>query len=486
MAKKLVAKKYKANVEDSCEITARRVKNFLNTEVKSYAEYVLRTRTMPSIMDGLRVGARKIIWASLTGDLQKKPFLKMPALIGQAMQVQYAHGDASLANTIVNLCCTHLNKYAPLEAIGQIPSLRVPNCDTATRYLMIRKSPYLDLFKMDKELLEIQEEEGEKIEPKYFLPIIPFALLYRTSSPGFGFAYKTNSYRLEDIIDNVIQAVIKGTCQDNQDSVPLTPEIQGIKPENLIFNANKNRWYSVGEYELEFENDVLKITDLPYDVSFENIEETLTQLKDKFIISDWLNLSQKEKITYIVKFPKGRMRQLYNTNQWNFFKTFKLYSPIKPDIMNFIDEDGKTILFFENPYQMIDCFVKKRLYFYDKRKSLTIKKLKEQLAVYDNQIKFINLFIEGKIEVFKRKKEDILADLKKFEIESYVLDMKVWNLTKEQIDILNQLRNETQEQLDYITRTSIETMYVSDLIDLREKLCGITNKTQKITNIEKL
>lgn len=476
MARK-ASKKLNETIPDSCEMTRRRVKNFLNNEVRQYATYVLETRTMPSIMDGQLVGARKILWAAMVGDLSKKNKVKMPAILGDTMKLEYAHGDASLANTTVNLCCVHRNKYSPLEAIGQIPSLRVPKCDTAVRYLSIRKSQYLEMFKYDKELLEIKVEEGEKIEPKFFLPIVPMQLLIRTSSPGYGFAYKSQSYKLEDIIDNVIQAIYKGTCVDNEDSVPLRPEIVGVKDENIIYNANKNRWYNVGEYTLDFNNDLLTINDLPYDVSFEQIEETLQTLKDKYIITDWSNRSEKEKIKYFAKFPRGRLEIIYNNNPWVFFKTFKLISAIREDILSYMDEDGKTLLFFDNAYQLIDAFVKKRLTYYDKRKTLTIKKLEELLIDYKIKINFIRLVVDGKLIVFKRKRSDIKKDLDKYNIPDYVLDMRMYNLTEEEIIKLENKIIETEQQLEYIKKTTIQEMYLDDIIKLREKIIGITDKT---------
>lgn len=462
---------------DTCEVSKKPIKNFLNNEVKSYAQYVLRTRTMPSIMDGLRVGARKILYASMVGDLAKKKFVKMPALIGDSLKLLYAHGDASLATTIVNLCTEHTNKYHPLEAIGQIPSLRVPHCDTAVRYLMIRKTPYLDWFKIDAELWNIQEDEGEKIEPTFFLPILPMVLLNRTSAPGFGFSFSAMSYNIDDVIDNVLLSIRTGSCATSDLQTQLRPEIVGIKNENIIFNANKNRWFCVGEYELKFDTDTVIITDLPHNVSFENLEEALNTLKEKFIISGWGNVSEGEKIHYIVKFQSGRMKYLYNTNQWKFFSMLKLYSPIREDILNVIDEDGTTILFYETAHELIDAFVRRRLKYYEKRKSNTIAYLKDQILRYEAKMKFINLVISGELKIFKRKINDIKKDLEKFNLPGYVLDMKFYNITSEEITVLENKLSKTKQELDYIEKTSIQEMYIYDIIDFKNNLGKIQNGT---------
>ena len=136
-------------------------------------------------------------------------------------------------------------------------------------------------------------------------------------------------------------------------------------------------------------------------------------------------------------------------------------------------EEGKNILFFDNKYDLIKTFVGKRLKYYDIRKKRLIKILEEKLKDYEMRIKFIQLVIDKKIVVVQRKKQEILSDLKKYEIDSFVLDMKIWNLTSEKIDELLQKIKETKEELDYIKRTSIEDMYLYDLIDLRRNLCGI-------------
>ena len=459
-------------------IEQKRIKTFLNTELKDYAKYVLETRTLPNIMDGLRTGARKILYAALTGEMSKRNLVKLLTLLGDTMKMQYAHGDASIASTIVNMCTDHTNKYHPFEANGQIPSLRVPNCDVASRYLMVRNTPYISLYKADFELLEQQIEEGEKIEPKFFLPIIPLVLLNRTGAPGFAFSFKSMSYRLEDVIDNCILSISE-LCSKGKttfERTMLRPEIVGIKQENLIYNYERERWYSVGEYQLDFEKDIIKVTDLPHDVSFDNFEAHLNKLKDDYKIIEWSNMSEGENIKYFVKLAHGRLETLYKQNRWNFFKMFKLYSVIKPDILNCMDENGKTILFFDNPHDLIDAFVKKRLKYYDIRKKRLIKILEDNLRDYMMRIKFIQHVIDGTIVIAKRTKQEIIEQLNKHQIEPYVLDMKLWNLSQEKIDELNEKIKNTKKELDYIKRTSIEDMYLFDLVELRKNLCGIEKK----------
>lgn len=465
-----------------CEIKSVRIKNFLNKDVKEFAQYVLETRALPNIMDGLRIGARKILWAGHKGDLSKKNSIKLPALIGDTLKMGYHHGDASLANTIVTLSLLHNNKYSPLEVIGQTPSLRVPNVDVATRYLSVKRSKYFDWFLADKELLHIQEEEGELIEPKYFLPIVPFVLLNRTNSPGFGFSFKSKAYNIHTIIDNLLLAIRDGSCQISTESIQLIPEIDGIKQENIIFNSDKNRWYNVGEYVLDTDNGILTVKDLPYDVSFDTFEENLKLLQEKGEIKSFSNFSQGDTIKYIINFEKTKLLSEIR-NQFKFFKKFKLFSILPEDILNCIDQDGKSILFFNDAYELIDSFVKKRLKYYNERKIRTIKHLEEKIQELTYRITFIEKVINGEIVVVEQKKDVIKKQLVQHKIPDFVMDMKIWNLTEEEITNLRNKIKEYQEQLDYIKRTTIEEMYTFDLIELKKQLNSIKsiNAIQTVT-----
>lgn len=458
--------------KDSVEIIPRQTKSFLNNEVLSFAKYVIETRAMPNIMDGIKVGARKILWAAISGDLTKRKLIKMPSLIGDAMKLHYNHGDASLLNTIVQLGSSHIYKYTPLDIVGQIGSLRVPKCGTAPRYLHIRPSKYLDFFKYDSELLQHLVEDGDKVEPKYFLPIIPLSLLIRTNSPGFGFSYRSFSYDLDSIIDNCIKAISNGSCNVDIDVTPIIPYVEGIKPENMLYNGNKNSWYNVGEYTMDFEKDILTINDLPYDINFEKYEEHLQSLVEKNYIIDFNDLSQDGTIRYVIKFSRGRLKLLSN-DKWKFFQTLKLFSKIKKNTLNCIDQDGKTMLFFDTPYELVDCFVRKRLFFYQERKTKTIQVVKKEIASWENRIKFIELVINDKLIINKRAIVDIEKDLDSYFITHDVLKLKIEKLTQDEIEKLHNDLKTKKEYLDYLERTSIQEMYVRDLLEFKEKFSTI-------------
>lgn len=444
------------------------VEEFLDTFVKDYGFYVIETRALPNIMDGLRIGARKIMYAAMNSSLKRKPE-KMGVLVGDVFKLSYHHGDASLQNTIEQLSSDHLFKYHPLKIDGQIPSLRVTKVKTASRYLKVGISPYFFMYEYDKEIHVRKEEEGETVEPEFLFPIIPMQLLHRTSSPGFGFSYSSFSFKLEDIIDNCITTIINGTCNTIINKQVLRPEIDGIKDENLVYNENKESWYNVGEYSIE--GDTLTVTDLPYNITYEKFENLLNNYEEKFVIKTWTNKSKGDAMKYEIKFASGQLQNQYQF-KWKFYQKFNLFTKVRNTHLNQLDLNGKSILYFENEHKLIDAFVIRRLNFYRKRKTQLINKLQKEILALDDKAMFLKLVLDGKLIINKRKIEDIKTDLDEFGVSYEGLKLAISKLTKEEYEKYLKEIEDIKEHLEYVRTTTEKEMYINDLTDLRERALG--------------
>jgi DNA topoisomerase-2 len=450
----------------------RSLKSFLDSELKDFAFYVIQTRSSPSLYDGMRVGARKIIWSLILNKYDKDGKIsKLLDLVGSSMKLHYNHGGTSLENTVVQLASEHVFKQCPISMIGQIGDLRTKS-KTAARYLNFTTSKWLDLFKYDLNLLDLIKDEGAVVEPTFFLPIIPIILLYRTNAPGFGFSYKSMSYDINDIIDCCLKVLTDGSCYLGENLYALKPDINEIKPENWVFNSNKNVWYNVGNFKLDFNRDILTITDLPYTVSYDKYDKILQTLIDNNFIDDYSDLSQNGDMQYEIKFSTGRLKQAYN-DKWKFYNMFKLYCKVPDDILNCIDETGKRFITFESAHQLIDCFVEKRLKYYFKRKEKIIQELEEKLRDLKEKMLFIQLVVDDKIIVNKRKQSLIKLDLDRYNISYEVLKLTIGRLTADEIEKLaNEIKN-VETELEDVKETPEKTMYIQDLIDLKRKYCEI-------------
>jgi DNA gyrase/topoisomerase IV subunit A len=170
-------------------MTEKTITQFLADEYKEFAMYTIENRAIPSLVDGFKPVQRKIIHISnqlwKSGNEKTKKVFQLAGVV--ADQAYYHHGNASLENAIITMAQRFKNNAPLLEEDGQFGSLRSPQAG-APRYIGTKLSDNFSLLYKDFELLEYKEEEGELIEPKYFLPIIPTVLLNGSSGIAVGFA----------------------------------------------------------------------------------------------------------------------------------------------------------------------------------------------------------------------------------------------------------------------------------------------------------
>ena len=223
--------------------TTRTITDFFNTDYKEFTQYVIENRALVSVIDGLKTGARKIIHAAFTGSLRDGKQKKVPNLSGETMNFSlYPHGDMSLNSTIVTLSQEHKFNFNPLYIDSQNGTLRDDSV-SSPRYLYVKLSKYADLWKRDIELTERLFDEGQYIEPKYYLPIIPMAIINRQEGMCQGFRFSTMSYSPVDVIDACIKCI---NDKKAFDKAVIRPYVRGIKKEN--WKLEDGVWVNYGAY----------------------------------------------------------------------------------------------------------------------------------------------------------------------------------------------------------------------------------------------
>ena len=111
----------------------------------------------------------------------------------------YHHGEASLAGTIVGMAQTFVgsNNIALLHPAGQFGTRLLGGKDAASpRYIFTRLPALTRLIfhPSDDGLLEYLEDDGQSIEPAYYVPVVPFALCNGADGIGTGWATTVPNY----------------------------------------------------------------------------------------------------------------------------------------------------------------------------------------------------------------------------------------------------------------------------------------------------
>lgn len=452
-------------------INKRTITNFLNTEYLNYAFSVLEERAIPSVIDGFKPGARKIMHASLAGTTKDGKLYKLLALSGDAMRVSlYAHGDSSLNTTIVNMCKWFNDNLNPLESDSQVGSLRDPDSAGAPRYLYVKHSKYMDLiYKTDYDLLDFVFEEGQYVEPMTYLPIIPTVLCKNNIGVAVGYSMHNQAYDPIDIIEACKEVLNARIDKKDKIKTIVRPYLKGIKKENWRFE--EGAWFNCGEWKLNQSKDLMIVTDLPADVSYEDFEKLLYKYKDEDYIKDWKNKSTDGGVNYEIFFPKKQLaiEMKKDRSGKRIANKFKLIKQLPDDLLWLLDENHK-LKNFQNKNEVIEYFTLYRLSIYTERKKKLVKILEERIKKNDELVKFITLVCNGKLKIRNRAKADIKVDMDGYKLPMELISTPMSKCTIEERDELLKQNEEMKKELEYIKNTTEKQMYLNDLNNLKKEI----------------
>lgn len=437
------------------------ITEFLDNDYKEFALYTIENRAIPSVIDGFKPSQRKVIHISnqiwKTG---KEKNLKVFQLAGKvASDAYYHHGNVSLENAIITMAQKFKNNAPLLEEDGQFGSLRSPQAG-ASRYIGTKLSDNFRLIYKDFELLKYKEEEGEVIEPNFFLPIIPTVLVNGSSGIAVGYSSNILNRNINDVID-ACMSVIK-----NSNIKELKPFLPNFTGTFQVDEDNNKKWIITGKAE-QVNTSTVVVNELPPSLTYEKYEEHLDKLVDDKVIVSYEDNS-RDNINYTIKFTRKDLAEL---DAPNLIKLLKL-SESTTEIFTTLDERGKLRI-FDSAEEIVEYFVKFRLRFYEKRKKYLLNKLEKELKVLSNRGKFISAILKGSLKVNNTPKVVIIENIEKMNLDKmdgtydYLLKMPIYSLTKELFEKLRQEYNKKKEEIEVLNNTLPEDMYIKDLRDLK-------------------
>lgn len=439
------------------------VTDFLNNEVKEYSMDVIENRAIPSVIDGLKPTSRKVIYVAnkIWKNGSEKP-MKVFQLTGRmAAEAYYHHGDMSANTVITGMGQTFKNSLPLLEGIGQYGTLRSTTAG-APRYISTKLSPnFRNLYK-DFELLESRYDEGNEIEPHFYLPIIPM-VLNGNSGIAVGFACNILGRNPKEVTQACIDTLNGKKVKELK---PWLSEFSGTYTRDI---ENKNKWYSKGIYQI-IKNDV-HVTEIGPNWTFEKYESYLDTLVDKKIIKDYDNNSSSG-VDYLLKFRKDDLKELIEKGK---LEDVLKINDSSTENLTTLDENGKLKI-FDCVEDIVTYFVNFRLKYYQKRKDYLLNKYDTELKELCSRAKFIKSIIDKKLKVNNVPKNEIIQwlDDNKFnkidDSYNYLLNMSIYSLTKEKYEDLINSAKQKKEKIDEISKKDIKEMYLEDLYELKKKL----------------
>ncbi len=507
--------------------------DFINEQLIEFSVYD-NERNIPSIVDGLKPGQRKIICGTFRRKLKKE--IKVAQLSGYVSEhMGYHHGEDSLNQTIISLAQDYSgsNNLNILMPNGQFGTRFQNGKDAASpRYIFTETNPMASIIfnSIDENLLEYMNDDGDLIEPRYYIPTICMALVNPSRGIGTGWSSDVPSYNITDILAN------QKRFMEGQPMVEMTPYFRGFR--GTIVKIGHQKYRVTGVYH-RTSPTTIEITEIPvgtvkskslknYKIFIESliIDETEVDPKKKALqILDDAQISINElSLKCILHFSSAESLNQLISNIDQFEKTFKLTQTLNTSNMHLFNAKG-IMTKYESPEAILLEYCQLRLGYYGDRKKYLLSESESDVLKINEKIRFITYFNDDNhpLKVQKKSNSEIIALLESFnfvkfgkkqskmiynandnetetdgnetetETDSnkpnynYLLSLPISSLTLERMEKLIKERDEYLNQYHQLQITTIQTLWTNDMNQFNNNLSKIeTSWNKKYANLLKL
>jgi DNA topoisomerase-2 len=352
--RKLWLLKMKAGVHIDYKVDDISYDDFINHELILFS-HADNERSIPHFMDGLKPSQRKVLYSCFKRNLRKE--MKVAQLAGYVSEHSaYHHGEASLTQTIVGMAQNFVgsNNINLLSPCGQFGTRLMGGKDAASaRYVFTRLEAITRCIfhPSDDPLLDYLDDDGQSIEPQYYMPVIPMALVNGCEGIGTGWSSSVPTYDPRQIIRN-LKKIIAG-----EEPEKMIPWYRGFTGD-VVEKTGSSSFTISGTLEMVNETTVV-ISELPVGKWTTDYKQFLESLiigngagnkdKDKDdtsaaatpFIKDFKENHTDTTVLFTVTIPADKMAEICNDGKGGLMKKFKLESSVSTTNMNLFDVNSQ-------------------------------------------------------------------------------------------------------------------------------------------------
>ena len=469
---------------------------FIDREMIHFSTYDC-ARSIPNMVDGLKISLRKILFSAFKRRLTTE--IKVAQFSGYVSEHSaYHHGEASLNGAIVNMAQNFVgsNNINLLEPNGQFGSRLQGGDDSASeRYIFTLLNPLTRFLfpEADDAVLTYLNDDGTSVEPEFYSPIIPFALVNGISGIGTGFSCNIEPYNPKQLIQYLKNKLTNIPTTD----IDFIPYYEGFK--GRVSRLSENKYLVQGCYE-KINDDTIRITELPvgtwtmpYTTFLESLMDgTAVDKAGKKIpptIKDFTSVSTEVIVNFTVVFPKGKLQDLEASVDQNgcngIMKTLKLYSSVSATNMHMFNRECKLHK-YGSVEEIIEDFYGVRMDLYQKRKNYLLGAMEQRLVKLSNRARYIQETLKGTIDLRRKTAQqvnDLLSGMEFALVDGdfkYLIKMPMDSVTEENVANIMKEKVDTERELACLRATTLETMWLNELNALESEYDNYKKKREVI------
>ena len=436
-------------------------------------------RNIPNLYDGLKLSQRKILYSIFKRNLVAGgKSMKVAQLAGYVAETSnYHHGEQCLYDTITRMAQDFVgsNNIPLLFKDGQFGSRMHNGKDAANgRYIFTKMTALTRLLfpAEDDALFPYTLDDGDKVEPDYYVPILPM-ILVNGCRTGIGSGWSCNvplyhPMRLGEYVQSWLDAKDAGT---EYNLPPLTPYYEGFT--GTIEPVLESKFRSTGTVEKEEEaamgkrskkktasGETHRIVEIPIDTSIDKYKEFLERLLEEKKIKSLKNYSSPNKAIFCFTPNDGFEPTIDSMN---------LTSDIHLTNMVLFTEMGR-LQKYDTLKEIFENYCGKRYEVYGLRKEAMLQALRNSLAQERLRRRFLEDVMEDRLTIFRQSETEIVKQLTAHQYPkailddpSFLLSIPMRQFTKENLETLVRKIERLEAELVALEATTLTNMWRGEL-----------------------
>jgi len=466
----------------------------INLEMeRSFLEYsmsVIVSRALPDVRDGLKPVHRRILYSMFDQGLRPdRPFAKCAKVVGEVMGTYHPHGDSAIYDALVRMVQDFSMRHPLISGHGNFGGTGPDEGAAAMRYTECRLAPIaLEMLdSIDEDTVDFEANYDNSTQQPTVLPSrYPNLLVNGSQGIAVGMATKIPPHNLGEIIDATLHLLAnpEATPDDLMAFVkgPDFPTGAQILGRQGILDAYRTgrgsiKMRAVAEVEENGRETRIVVSEFPYEVSVESIEEKIYEL---------VKSGELEGIAAMQNDSAGRRSRLVirlkrdanaNVVLNKLYKNTSLQTTFAVNMLALVDGVPRTL----NLAQALIHYILHQVEVVTRRTQFRLRKAEARAHIVEGLLKAIDML--DQVIATIRGSEDrsdartsLMASPFEFSEEqaNHILDMTLGRLTKlgrtELEEEMAKLR-ETIEELKSILDSDIKlrSVIADELTAIRDK-----------------
>ena len=376
----------------------------INLEMeRSFLEYsmsVIVSRALPDVRDGLKPVHRRILYSMFDQGLRPdRPYAKCAKVVGEVMGTYHPHGDSAIYDALVRMVQDFSMRHPLVSGHGNFGGTGPDEGAAAMRYTECRLAPLaLELLdSIDEETVDFEANYDNSTQQPTVLPArFPNLLVNGSQGIAVGMATKIPPHNLGEVIDATLHLLANpdATPDDLMAFVkgPDFPTGAQILGRQGILDAYRSgrgsiKMRAVAEIEETTKDVRIVVTEFPYEVSVESIEEKIYDLVkngDVDGISAVQNDSAGRKARLVVKLKRDANANVVLNK---LYKNTSLQTSFAVNMLALVDGVPRTL----NLAQVLTHYIAHQVEVVTRRTQFRLRKAEARAHIVEGLLKAIDM-----------------------------------------------------------------------------------------------